>query len=160
MPSLTTNYSFNKPIVNSATDQDLWGGYLNDNADSLDTIIFAKADRAVSQTFSGSQKASVTALVSAAASIATDLNLNNYFSHTLTENTTLANPTNTLAGQSGAFFFTQHASSPKTLAYGTNFKFAGGIIPSLTATNGAKDTLYYCVRSATEIEVSLNKGIA
>ncbi len=39
MPSLTTNYSFNKPLVNNATDADLWGGYLNDNFDSLDTLL-------------------------------------------------------------------------------------------------------------------------
>lgn len=39
MPALTTNFSFNKPLVNNATDQDLWGGYLNDNFDSLDTTL-------------------------------------------------------------------------------------------------------------------------
>ena len=37
MPSLTTNFSLNKPVVNSATDSDIWGGYLNDNMDTIDT---------------------------------------------------------------------------------------------------------------------------
>ena len=39
MPTLTTNYSFNKPLVADAIDEDLWGGYLNDNFDSLDTLV-------------------------------------------------------------------------------------------------------------------------
>lgn len=44
MPNLTSNYSFNLPLVNDATDEDLWGGYLNDNWDSADTIIKAVSD--------------------------------------------------------------------------------------------------------------------
>jgi len=43
MPSLTPNYDFYLPLVNDPTDEDLWGGYLNDNFSSLDTIIFALA---------------------------------------------------------------------------------------------------------------------
>ncbi len=37
MPTLTPNYSLNKPLVGDAIDEDLWGGYLNDNFDTLDT---------------------------------------------------------------------------------------------------------------------------
>jgi hypothetical protein len=36
MPTLTPNYSFNLPLVNNATDADLWGGFLNANWSSLD----------------------------------------------------------------------------------------------------------------------------
>lgn len=39
MPSLTPNYSFNLPLVNNPTDQDLWGGYLNANFSSIDSIL-------------------------------------------------------------------------------------------------------------------------
>ena len=39
MPNLTTNFSFNKPLVNNAVDEDLWGGQLNDNWDSIDGIL-------------------------------------------------------------------------------------------------------------------------
>lgn len=35
----TTNYGFYKPAVNSVTDQDIWGDYLNTNFDTLDTLI-------------------------------------------------------------------------------------------------------------------------
>jgi hypothetical protein len=40
MPTLTTNYSFNKPLVASATDADLWGAQLNTNFDSLDADLW------------------------------------------------------------------------------------------------------------------------
>lgn len=39
MPDLTTNYSFNQPLVNNPVDQDLWGGQLNTNWGNLDTIL-------------------------------------------------------------------------------------------------------------------------
>lgn len=39
MPNTTTNYNFYLPLVNDPTDQDLWGGYLNANFTSLDTLI-------------------------------------------------------------------------------------------------------------------------
>jgi hypothetical protein len=37
MPTTTTNYSFNKPTVGG--DEDAWGGYLNGNWDTLDTLL-------------------------------------------------------------------------------------------------------------------------
>ena len=39
MPTYTPNYNFALPLVNNATDQDLWGGYINSNFSSLDTIL-------------------------------------------------------------------------------------------------------------------------
>jgi len=39
MPNSTSNFSYNKPLVNNATDADLWGGYLNTNWDDIDTDI-------------------------------------------------------------------------------------------------------------------------
>lgn len=112
------------------------------------------------QTFSTAQRTSTTALTSTTNSIAIDMALNNDFSHTFTENTTLANPSNPVTGQSGVIRFTQHASSPKTLAYGSYYDFAGGTIPTVTATNDARDSLYYSVRSATQIECVLVKGFS
>lgn len=37
MPTNTTNYNFKKPIVGA--DEDLWGGYINDNLDDLDSLL-------------------------------------------------------------------------------------------------------------------------
>lgn len=39
MPTFTTNYNFNKPLVNNATDADLWGAQLNSNWDEVDSIL-------------------------------------------------------------------------------------------------------------------------
>lgn len=40
MPTQTTHYDLNKPNVNSADDEDLWGDQLNDNFDVIDTNLF------------------------------------------------------------------------------------------------------------------------
>jgi len=39
MPTPTTNFAFNKPLVNDPIDEDIWGGQLNDNWDSVDAIL-------------------------------------------------------------------------------------------------------------------------
>lgn len=41
MPTFTPNFNFNLPLVNNATDQDLWGGYLNSNWSNLDSLLLA-----------------------------------------------------------------------------------------------------------------------
>ncbi|QDP62945.1 MAG: putative tail collar protein [Prokaryotic dsDNA virus sp.] len=40
MPNSTTNFGWNLPLVNNATDADLWGGQLNSNWTSLDNTLF------------------------------------------------------------------------------------------------------------------------
>ncbi len=99
----------------------------------------------VAQTLAGAKRGSVSILTSTAGSIAVNLALNNNYSHTLTEVTVLAAPSNAVVGQSGIVTFTQHASSPKTLTYDTFWKFPGGTVPTLTATNGAVDLFIYYV---------------
>lgn len=44
MSSLTPNYGWILPSINDPTDQDLWGGYLNSNLSSQDTIVKAISD--------------------------------------------------------------------------------------------------------------------
>lgn len=46
MSSLTPNYNFILPAVNSPVDEDLWGDELNDNWESLDTLLKTATDRA------------------------------------------------------------------------------------------------------------------
>lgn len=43
MPTYTTYYSLAKPLVNSPTDEDLWGGELNDNMDIIDAALHSIA---------------------------------------------------------------------------------------------------------------------
>tara|TARA_R110000744_G_scaffold144157_7_gene256226 strand:+ start:1642 stop:2709 length:1068 start_codon:yes stop_codon:yes gene_type:complete len=111
------------------------------------------------QTFVAAQRPTVTALSSSSAAIAITLAASNDFSHTFTENTTLSNPADTaIAGQKGSIYLTQHASSPKSLAFGSEYDFVGGTAPTITAANNARDTLDYRVRTDGKIEIqaSLN----
>jgi len=41
MPTYTTPYNLAKPLVADATDQDLWGGYLNDDMDIINDALVA-----------------------------------------------------------------------------------------------------------------------
>jgi hypothetical protein len=127
---------------------------------SKDGLLSTAISTTTAQTFSGGKAGNVNALTSTAGSIAIDLAVDINFSHTLTENTTLAAPSNPVAGQSGAITFTQHASSPKTLAYNAFWKFPGGTIPTLTAVNSAVDVLTYYVISGSMAVCSLLKGVA
>jgi microcystin-dependent protein len=46
MPGSTTNYAFNLPLVNDPIDADLWGGQLNANWTSIDTLLKTASDNA------------------------------------------------------------------------------------------------------------------
>jgi hypothetical protein len=76
MPTLTTNYSLNKPLVNDPTDEDLWGGQLNTNMDTLDSTIY------------GIYRPTVNVVTSSGNATTIDLNDGNVFKHTFTEDTT------------------------------------------------------------------------
>jgi len=67
---------------------------------------------------------------------------------------TIANPTNVVAGQSGAIVIDNAAS----VAFGTNFKFEGGTAATGSGA-GKKDVLVYYTISATEIAAKLIKGV-
>jgi len=102
------------------------------------------------QTFTKGQRGEITVLTDGA-TITPDFADSNNFSVTLGGNRTLANPTNTVAGQSGSIFITQDGTGSRTLAYGTNYDFAGGTAPTLSTTAGAIDRIDYVVRTATSI---------
>lgn len=102
------------------------------------------------QTFTASQRGTITALTDGA-TITPDFSVTNNYSVTLGGNRTLANPTNITAGQSGSIFVSQDGTGSRTLAYGTNWDFAGGTAPTLSTTASAVDRLDYVVRTATSI---------
>jgi hypothetical protein len=109
-------------------------------------------------TFTGAQIGTVTALTSSAAAIAVNLTTNNNFSYTTVENSTLSLPSNPVAGQSGVITITQGATA-RTLAYNTFWKFAGGTVPTLTATAAAVDMFAYQIESATRATAQLIKDV-
>lgn len=106
------------------------------------------------QSFSVAQRGTITALTDGA-TITPNFNNANNFSVTLGGNRTLANPTNQTAGQSGVIVVTQDGTGSRTLAYGSNWKFAGGSAPTLTTTANAVDVIAYYVESATRITARL-----
>ena len=110
------------------------------------------------QTFTAGQRGEVTVLTSGA-TVNTNLADSNNFSLTLATNATLANPTNIVAGQSGAIVITQDATGSRTLAYGSNWKFAGATAPTLTTTADAVDVLVYYVESSTRITAALINNV-
>ena len=81
---------------------------------------------------------------------------------TLAGNRTLANPTNAQPGQKGLIRITQDATGTRTLAYGTNWRFAGGAAVGgvLTTTAGAVDVIDYEVGDDGKIYARLAKAFA
>lgn len=102
------------------------------------------------QTFTASQRGTITVLTDGA-TITPDFSVTNNYSVTLAGNRTLANPTNITAGQSGSIFVSQDGTGSRTLAYGTYWDFAGGTAPTLSTAASSIDRIDYVVRTATSI---------
>lgn len=94
------------------------------------------------------------------ANIAVDMSTGINFSVTLEGNRTLSNPTNPKVGQCGVIVITQDGTGSRTLAYGSNWEFAGGSAPVLSTAPGAKDLLHYEVLSATSIFATVAKAVS
>jgi hypothetical protein len=75
-------------------------------------------------------------------------------------NYTLDNPTNVKPGQTGFIQITQDGTGSRTLAYGTNWKFAGGTDPVLSTAASSVDVLFYMALSSTSIFANLIKAVA
>jgi hypothetical protein len=76
------------------------------------------------------------------------------FGVTLSGNGTLANPTNVKPGQTGYIRVVQDATGGRTLAFGSNYVFAGGSGPEITTTANAETLLFYVALSSTKILIS------
>lgn len=112
------------------------------------------AGLAVTQTFTKAQRGSITSFSSSSGTATPNFASSNNFSITLSENTTLANPSNLTAGQSGVIFITQD-STARTLAFGSYWDFTGGTPPTISTGSGAIDALVYAVRTTTSIHATL-----
>jgi hypothetical protein len=116
----------------------------------------AKTD--VVQTFSVAQRGAVTDHGSLIANTAfrQDFSLSNHFKMTLAGNITLNNPTNQVAGQSGAMEIINGGSY--TVSFGSDFDFAAGTPP--TITESGTDVLSYYVSSANNIVVDVIQNLS
>ena len=112
------------------------------------------AGLAITQSFTKAQRGTITSFSSSSGTATPDFAAANNFSITLSENTTLANPGNLTAGQSGVIFITQD-STARTLAFGSYWDFSGGTAPTVSTGSGAVDALAYAVRTTTSIHATL-----
>jgi len=110
--------------------------------------------------FTKNQSTAAVALTSGA-SIAVDASLSNNFKLVLGINATLANPTNMTDGMVLNFRIKQDATGSRTLAYGTKFKWVGGVTPTLSTATNAVDLIsgYYDTTDDT-IVCNINKAFA
>ena len=129
MPNTTTNYSLYKPLENDATDEDLWGGYLNDSMDLIDAQM--------------KKPYTVTAVTSSSNATTINLSLGYAFSHTFTENTTFtfSNPLAT-GDNTGFKLFLTNDGTGRTPTWPASVIWTDGIEPDLN-TASEKNVLVF-----------------
>lgn len=153
--SASFNGSANITITAAVADDS--HNHVVSNVDGLQTTLDGKAALASAQTFTAAQRGTVSGLTSAA-TITPNFATANNFSVSLGTNTTIANPSNLTAGQSGAIVITYNGAY--TVAFGSYWKFPGGTAPTATSTSGKTDVIAYYVESSTRISAAmlLNTG--
>ena len=123
--------------------------------DATGTVALLQSD----QTWTGAQRGDLGTLSSSSNSTAVDLSVANNFNLTLDENSTLAQPSNQVAGQSGSIFVTQDGTGSRTLSYHDDWKFAGGNTPILSTAEGAVDRIDYIVAAANKIHAVVSLDV-
>lgn len=113
----------------------------------------AKLD--VDQSWTGAQRGAYSVLTDGA-TITPDFSLANPFRVQLGGNRTLANPSNLVAGQTGAIDIVQDGTGSRTLAYQWGWHFAGGSAPTLSTAAGSCDKLCYSVDVYAQATVTIS----
>ena len=122
---------------------------IKDNA-----VVFNKLDANTAhtdrnQSFTVAQRGAISALGVQTSTVTLNMNTSNYFSLTANGNITIANPSNTTAGQAGALFVTANGSY--TTSFGSHWRFATGTAPTMSTSAGKVDRIDYVVQSANTI---------
>ena len=164
MPTSTTNLSLSKPLVNNATDADLWGGYLNTNFDTLDseavlaTVAKSYADFTVSRAKLKDSSEVAFSIGNISGAVTLDYTNGNYQYATLTGNVTSLTINNWPASGTGGWMtleLIQDGTGGRTLALGSAYKTVGASGVTLTTTASKRDKLYLQTRDAgTTIDVT------
>ena len=117
-------------------------------------VVFNKLDANTAhtdrnQSFTVAQRGAISALGVQTSTVTLNMNTSNYFSLTANGNITIANPSNTTAGQAGALFVTANGSY--TTSFGSHWRFATGTAPTMSTSAGKVDRIDYVVQSANTI---------
>lgn len=150
MAALTANLNLYKPAVDSAVDEDLWGGQLNDNMDTLDseaatkTINQSFADKELSRPELKDYAESLQTPSSSSGTLTADFENGNHVETTLTENVTTLTINNPPAtGRVGLmmFKFKQDGTGGWAVTWPSAIKWAGGTAPVITTTASRTDII-------------------
>ncbi len=156
MPNLTTNYSFYLPLVNDPTDEDLWGGYLNANWTSIDTILNTRtqnylfADYQIQRPILKDYGELLTVQGNITGATTVDFTNSNHYSATLTGSVTFTfnNPSPTGNVMPIVLFLTQDATGSRTVTWPASVKWSGGTTPTLTTTASHMDIITLVTKDA------------
>ena len=108
--------------------------------------------------FTGGVSGNLSA-VSSATTITLDMATACHFTVTLAHNTTFADPSNEVAGQSGSIIITQDGTGSRTAAFNSAFKFVGGTAPTLSTAANAVDRIDYLVVAAGNIHAVVSLDV-
>ena len=113
------------------------------------------------QEYTRTHNFNATTLTSTTNSVAWDAEQNQVTTHTLTENTTFAAPTNLADGAYYGLAIIQDASaSGFTVAFNSVFKFKSGTAPTLTTTASARDEFVFRSDGTNMYEIGRNTDIS
>ncbi len=107
----------------------------------------------------GGAAANITSVTQSSATITFDFAASCHHKVTLTQNATLAAPSNQAVGQSGSLFITQPNSGNYTVAYNSAFKFTGGTTPTASTSSDAVDRIDYIVLSSNVIHAVMSLDV-
>lgn len=118
------------------------------------------ASLSVAQQYTKAQNVTMVTLTYGA-TVNTDASLSNVFYLAATGNFTLANPTNLGSGGCYVWFIKQDAAGSRLITFGSKFKFAGGVAPTLSTASNALDRLVATYDATNDLLLcSLDKGFA
>lgn len=148
MVNSTTNYSFNLPEVNSAVDEDLWGGQLNTNWTDLDSILNTRqfdydfADFKITSPVLEDYAEEIQSLTLSSNTITVDFENGNHASVTLDDDLTTITINNVPPTGDAAplvLYITQDNTGGHTVTFPSSFRWAGGTAPTITSTADRTD---------------------
>jgi len=144
--ALAGNVIWTLPTADSSGSQAL----VSNGSGTLSWSTTGDATLAGDNTWTGAQRGQVTGLTSSS-SITIDMSTTNNHSVTLAHNTTFANPSNQVAGQSGSIFITQDGTGSRTAAWAANWKWKGGTAPTLSTAAASVDRVDYIIAASGSI---------